>query len=232
MKIKFLGTSFGAPSKGRHQQSILIEDKVGNAYLFDTGAPVLDILINNDYDLKKIKAIFISHLHGDHLNGIFDIINLTEYLGLNYTVFLPEQKGIDFLSSYCINVCGKVPVGTKFRLFDKDCHFSSSIIDVSPCPTEHTDASIGFLVTEDKKSIHITGDLHPTLKDFPAFLTHTDLIVCECAHFSVADILSKLEKCDVSQVAFVHVAPHNFAELSAKISSRFEVIIPNDGDEI
>lgn len=34
MKIKFLGTSFGAPSKGRHQQSILIEDKVGNAYLF------------------------------------------------------------------------------------------------------------------------------------------------------------------------------------------------------
>ena len=55
MKIRFLGTSFGAPAVGRHQQSILLETESGNAYLVDAGAPVLDILVNTGYDLKKSK---------------------------------------------------------------------------------------------------------------------------------------------------------------------------------
>ncbi len=46
MKIKFLGTSYGAPSIGRRQQSILIETDDKNAYLIDTGAPVTDVLVN------------------------------------------------------------------------------------------------------------------------------------------------------------------------------------------
>ena len=52
MKIKFLGTSYGAPSKDRHQQSFLIEENE-DLYIFDTGAPVLDILIKCGYNLRK-----------------------------------------------------------------------------------------------------------------------------------------------------------------------------------
>ena len=75
MNIRFLGTGFGAPYKNRHQQSILIE--VGeNAYLFDAGAPVTDILSFSQYDMSRIKTVFISHLHGDHMNGLNDMINL------------------------------------------------------------------------------------------------------------------------------------------------------------
>ena len=85
MKIKFLGTSYGAPSKDRHQQSFLIEENE-DLYIFDTGAPVLDILIKCGYDLSKIRAVFISHIHGDHLNGIFDMLNLSDYFNMNFTV--------------------------------------------------------------------------------------------------------------------------------------------------
>ena len=82
MKIRFLGTSFGAPSAGRHQQSILLETADGSGYLVDAGAPVLDILVNTGYDLTKLKAVFITHLHGDHMNGLHDIINLAAYYGI------------------------------------------------------------------------------------------------------------------------------------------------------
>ena len=70
MKIHFLGTSYGAPTAERHCQSILIETTDDSAYLVDVGAPVIDILVKQGYDLAKIKGIFITHRHGDHMNGL------------------------------------------------------------------------------------------------------------------------------------------------------------------
>ena len=76
MKIRFLGTSYGAPAPGRHQQNLLLETESGRDYLVDAGAPVLDILAGEGYDFSRLKAIFITHLHGDHMNGLADILNL------------------------------------------------------------------------------------------------------------------------------------------------------------
>ncbi len=234
MKLKFLGTSFGAPSKNRRQQSILVEDSRGNAYLFDTGAPVLDALVNADYDPKKIKAIFISHLHGDHLNGIFDILNLTEYLCMDYTVYLPSKQGVCLLEEYCNQICGKIPSGVRFELISDGDFYSNENVKVTAIPTMHCVNSFSFMIESEEKNIIITGDLHPSLDDFPKVLaqTHTDLIVCECAHFSVADILSRLAECDVSQVAFVHIAPcDKYAEL-ATATKNYKILLPNDNDEV
>ena len=61
INIRFLGTSFGAPTIGRHQQSILAEMDNGDAYLIDAGAPILDILVNDGYDLTKIRGNYSGH---------------------------------------------------------------------------------------------------------------------------------------------------------------------------
>ena len=72
MKLIFLGTGAGVPSKFRNVSSILLDlaDTTGTAWLFDAGEGAQLQLMKTSVGLRKIRRIFISHLHGDHLFGL------------------------------------------------------------------------------------------------------------------------------------------------------------------
>ena len=240
MKIKFLGTSFGAPSKDRHQQSILIEANE-KAYIFDTGAPVLDILIKEDYDVSKIKAVFISHIHGDHLNGIFDMLNLCDYLNMNFTVYVSEQRVMELLNRYCeLQNCGIKSGRVRFSVIEEGWFYSDSLLNVCAFKTAHMNngeiASFGFLIDDGKARSCITGDLNASLDDLPEFLysEHTDLLVTECAHFSAESLFDKLKLCNSDAFAIIHVMPcDKYSQLKIlSESSSLKVYFPNDNEEI
>lgn len=81
MKITFLGTGAGSTlGSKRMKSSILIEDEE-NRILLDLGTGA-------NFNLEElgkldINAIFISHLHIDHINGIFDYLVQRKIHGLN-----------------------------------------------------------------------------------------------------------------------------------------------------
>lgn len=240
MKIKFLGTSFGAPSKDRHQQSILIEENE-DLYIFDAGAPVLDILVKFGYDLSKIKAVFISHIHGDHLNGIFDMLNLADYFNMNFTVYVSEQRVADFLKSYCeLEGCALKNGRVKFLLIEEGEFYADRLLKVCAFKTKHIKNgeinSFGFLVKNNGVKLCITGDLNTSLNDFPEFLysEQTDLVITECAHFSAEALFERLTRCRADSFAVIHVMPSDkylqLKEVAA--NSHLNVYFPNDNEEI
>ena len=239
MNIKFLGTSFGAPSKRRHQQSLLVETG-DNAYLIDAGAPVLDILVNSSYDLTKIKAIFISHLHGDHMNGLFDILNLADYYKMNLSVYLSEQMGIDLFENYCmIQKNGYRSDSVSFKLIEDGYFYDDGVLKIKSIQTAHMEnhqkPSYGFLLENDKSKVYITGDLHKSLKDFPGFLysEFVDMIITECAHFTAEDLFEKLKRCKTDLAAVIHVSPNEKYEdlINYSKNTELKVVFPNDNDE-
>lgn len=240
MKIKFLGTSYGAPSKDRHQQSLLIEEN-GELYIFDIGAPVLGILVNQGYDLSKIKAVFISHIHGDHLNGIFDMLNLVDYFGMRFTVYVSEQRVADFLKSYCA-LRGSAPESgsVQFRLIEEGAFYADRLLKVCAFRTKHIKngeiASFGFQIESNGGKVCLTSDLNDSLDDFPEFLyrEQTDLVITECAHFSPQSLFDKLLQCRADRFAIVHVMPsERYAQLKTVAdNSPLKVYFPNDNDEI
>jgi len=241
LKLKFLGTSYGAPQKNRHCQSILIETDSGNSYLFDTGAPVLDILKNNNYDVKKIKSIFISHLHGDHINGLLDIINLTDFYEMNYSIYLPEQRGIEAVKAYSdMQTYGFKSDRIKYHLITENLFYNDSNLKITAYKTKHmentSDYSFGFLIEADNKKIFITGDLHPTLKDFPDFLYNynINLLITECAHFNIEQLFEKIKNCKTDKTAVIHVYPPEKYKQLKKHRKKlpFKLILPNDNDFI
>jgi len=233
MKIRFLGTSFGAPQKERCQQSILLECG-DDIYIFDAGAPVIDRLLAYGYNPNRIKAIFISHLHGDHMNGLHDILNLSEYFKIKSPIYLPEQRGIDFFTDSALLLHAKISPLLSFSLISEGEFYQDENISVSAIPTAHMEKSerpsFAFWAKEGKKSVCITGDLHPTLKDFPKIAA--DQLITECAHFSPEALFECIADTGYKKAAVIHVMPsEKYDTLRAEKSLSFDLVLPRDGDE-
>ena len=78
--IKILGTGSASPLKGRHHSAQLATVNQAS-YLLDCGEGTQYRLVEEHANLNKIKAIFISHLHGDHYLGLVGLVS-TMALGL------------------------------------------------------------------------------------------------------------------------------------------------------
>ena len=75
MKFTFLGTGAGRPTKERNVSALgmEIENEYG-WYLFDCGEATQHQILKTHLSIYKLKNIFISHIHGDHVYGLFGLI--------------------------------------------------------------------------------------------------------------------------------------------------------------
>lgn len=108
MKLTILGSSSATPYLDRHPSSQLLTVN-DHTYLIDCGEGTLFRLNGFGIKKNKIKAIFISHLHGDHYYGL---------IGLLTTMSMHEKT--DELTIIC-------PPGLK-DIIDLQCKISKTII--------------------------------------------------------------------------------------------------------
>ena len=75
MKLTFLGTSAGRPTKERNVSAIALEvENEKGWYLFDCGEGTQQQILKTKLSIYKLKTIFITHIHGDHVYGLFGLI--------------------------------------------------------------------------------------------------------------------------------------------------------------
>ena len=79
MEVLFLGTSGAGITPTRNLPSIIVNRSI----LFDCGEGCLAALYKHNIRLEQIKAIFISHVHADHILGLISIL----YKAAFYTPF-------------------------------------------------------------------------------------------------------------------------------------------------
>lgn len=239
MRVKFLGTSHGAPTPGRHCQSVMIETAQGD-YLFDAGAPVMDVFANEGYDVARLKAVFISHCHPDHFFGLTHMIDMAYwcYGKMRFGVYMPEQRGIDGLKTFC-GAFHPLTDRVSYALISEGTFFDDGNIKVTAVHSDHmkssTDICFGFLIEGEGKRVYITGDLHPSLNDFPSRLLAepTDALITECAHFSAQELAAKLLDVHAKNIMVVHVNPQSRYQDLQEVCARYPqlpVSYPNDGD--
>lgn len=236
MKITFLGTSHGVPEVDRFCQSILIET-AENGYLIDAGAPVMDCLIRRKYDLKRLKAVFITHMHGDHINGLFGVLDLAswKFKEMDFDTFLPDEEKISIISAA---VPTRVGCESRVRLQ----HGQSGVVyqndemKVTAYPTEHMGnaPAYGYLLEAEGKKIYISGDLNGQNIDYPDFINEepVDVFMVECAHFPAERLAEKLKDCKAKRVMMIHVSPTQKYDVMKEAEKELPVrmVYPNDGD--
>lgn len=83
MKITFLGTSAGLPTKERNTQTTILDLSpiLNEWWLFDAGEAAQHQILHTSYKLGKLTTIFITHLHGDHLFGLPGLLTSRSFQG-------------------------------------------------------------------------------------------------------------------------------------------------------
>lgn len=72
MEIQFLGTGAGQPAKARNVSSLVLKllDEINEIWMFDCGEGTQRQILETTIKPRKIRKIFITHLHGDHVFGL------------------------------------------------------------------------------------------------------------------------------------------------------------------
>ncbi|RRV10257.1 ribonuclease Z [Pseudomonas sp. v388] len=71
MFLQFLGTSSGVPTKARNVSATAVIEASGKRwYLVDCGEGTQHQLLRTSLSVSELRAIFITHVHGDHCFGL------------------------------------------------------------------------------------------------------------------------------------------------------------------
>lgn len=72
MHLQFLGTGAGVPAKVRNVSALALKllDELNEVWLFDCGEATQHQILRTHIKPRKIRRIFITHLHGDHIYGL------------------------------------------------------------------------------------------------------------------------------------------------------------------
>ena len=97
MELQFLGTGAGSPSKARNVTCTALKTggKNNEVWLFDCGEATQHQILRTNIRPGKIRRIFITHLHGDHIFGLPGLLGSRSFLGgADEPLFLYGPAGI------------------------------------------------------------------------------------------------------------------------------------------
>ncbi len=240
MRITFLGTGHGVPEPERKCSSILVEAG-GNKYLFDMGCDATWELARLGETPESVKAVFISHPHGDHCDGLVGFCDIISWF---YTkaaprFFLPDDEVKNALKGWMDSIND---IAGGFSKLDISTEKAGVLLDdgavkVTAIPTLHCKDSRAFLIEAEGKSVLYTADLKKPDADFPD-VKGADLLICEGAHFYVTDYEPILKERDFAQVVITHFGTSlglenvSSARKLAKALAPLPVRLAHDGMEI
>ena len=101
MELTFLGTSSGVPTKIRNVSGQALRKQASKFwYLVDCGEGTQHQLLHTNLSLKHLKAICITHIHGDHCYGLPGLLATTAMSGRTEPMTIIAPKGIkEFVSA-------------------------------------------------------------------------------------------------------------------------------------
>lgn len=218
MKLYTLGTSHGRAESTRSCSGTLLQVN-DDLYLLDCGCDVSYKAASLKLPIERLKAVFVSHMHADHVVSLPSIMKLfTVYIKRNEPVkfFLPEQHGIDTLLDWF----GAMHIehdGKRFAFEEVKGGeiYSDENITVSAVPTEHIlngkfpSFAYDITVGAENKRILYTGDLAYDFHDYPSVLLkeHFDAVISEGTHFDLKKNSDTIRKTKTDRLIFTHIYP-------------------------
>ena len=156
--VTILGCSSAKPTPNRHPsgQAVNIHEQY---YLVDAGEGTQQQLIRYGINPLKLRAVFISHLHGDHVFGLFPLISTLGLYGRRtpLDVYAPAPFG-EMLEAHLRLFDTQLPYEVVWHRVDTTQHarlFENRTIEVWSIPLRHRVPCAGFLFREKEPPLNV-----------------------------------------------------------------------------
>ncbi len=241
MKITILGSSHGLPEANRKCSSFLVE--IGEKrYIIDAGTDITEPFATKNLPLSSIRAILITHMHGDHSNGLIPFLELCNwaYKNVNPEIFIPGDVEKVKAALEAWMACNTVnpPRAFPYKGVAEGVIYDDGTAKFTAFKTKHTAASYAYLLEAEGKRVLFGGDLShggPS-DDFPVSVLDAplDLAICEAAHFDATDYLPLFKgNKNLKMLCFNHYSEWHIRSVyeAKEALSEIPVFVATDGME-
>ncbi|MCS6784011.1 MAG: ribonuclease Z [Candidatus Caldarchaeum sp.] len=164
MRIVFLGTSGGMPTKKRGLPSIAVRLR-SSLLLLDCGEGTQRQFINAGIGTKPSFHIFLTHLHGDHVLGVPGLLFTLSMNGRKQDVHVyGPPNTADFLKAVLRPHLGALTFKTIVNEMEPGDSVKIDNVTVSCFKTDHTAFSLGYVLKEDDRPGRMKTEFLDSLK--------------------------------------------------------------------
>ncbi len=251
MKITILGSGAGTePMPGRHHSAFTIEYN-GSLYWIDAGEGCTYTAHLGGIDLLTTRAIFISHPHIDHIEGLPHLISILEKLnsradpgsttltGKTIDVLIPDLdvwKAIMEMNKYTFPAYDNNNIEYKSSSYEDGIIFNEDGIKVTALHNLHMGEplngepwqSYSFRIEAGEKCFVYSGDLHGPEDVDPLFDT-CDLLFMEAGHFPIDKVCRYLKDSGKSfnQLGIIHNGRESLADPQGELQKGKDILGDN-----
>jgi ribonuclease BN (tRNA processing enzyme) len=235
MEIFLLGAGTSIPNKDHSPAGLIVKADNQNL-LFDIGPGTLGRLYLAGITYDQINHLLLTHLHPDHTLDLATLMLVFNYApGAERTSPFPVTGGRD-LSDFFKRMVSLYPevepvsFELQFRQVYKD-EFSVGGLGLQSAPTGHTPDSVGYRVSDGKRSFVYSGDVKPG-SELAQLAAGADLLVSECSfpsgwatedHLNADTLGSIAQEAAVKSLVVTHCYPPALAvDLIEQIQHRYD----------
>ncbi|CAM3751263.1 Ribonuclease Z [Pseudomonas reidholzensis] len=150
MDLQFLGTSSGVPTKARNVSATAVIEASGKGwYLVDCGEGTQHQLLRTPLSMRDLRAIFITHVHGDHCYGLPGLLASAGMSGRSEPLELVMPLALhDWVRQTLAVSQTYLPFALHLHAVETLTHWRSGQVEVSTRELSHRVPSYAFVFAE------------------------------------------------------------------------------------
>ena len=158
IKVTVLGRASAKPTVNSHPSAQVVNVNE-QYYLVDAGEGVQQQMFRRGINPLKLRAVFISHLHGDHVFGLFPLLSTLGHCGrqMPLKVYAPRPFG-EILEYHLRYFDTQLPYEVEWVEVDTTSHqiiFENKTLEVWSVPLRHRVPCSGYHFKEKRPELNV-----------------------------------------------------------------------------